>query len=71
MSLIGGLGKGDATSGRESCIMTVCHTPVGSDLTGRTNFCEILDVLSYGITALAKNGLLSLKFCIECSSLRK
>ena len=66
VSLIGGFGEGDATSVRESCITTVCHTPVGRSSHGRTNFCGILDVLSYGITAIAKNCLHSLKFCIEC-----
>ena len=48
----------------------VSHTS-WSELTGRTNFCGILDVLSYGITVLAKNCLLSLTFSIERSSLRK
>jgi hypothetical protein len=45
---------------------SVSHTSC-SELIGRTNVCGILDVLS----VLATNILLSVKFSIECTRLRK
>jgi hypothetical protein len=42
VSLIGGLGEGDVSSGREICITTVCHTPVGLSSQGGLTFVEFL-----------------------------
>jgi len=42
VSLIGGLGEGDATSGRESCITAVCHTPVVRSSQDGKTFVEFL-----------------------------
>jgi hypothetical protein len=48
----------------------VSHTS-WSELMGWTNVCRILDVLSYGVNVRATNFLLSVKFSVECTSLRK